>query len=138
MKQGKTHLILLNDFHVMAALAATGKPYKVCTSTAVTLGAPMPKTKPEPTYRDPSNIAKQIHDRDGVEIYWFIAETCRNIFKDCMAENDFCLQYSSYNMIIFGGTNRILWDPVKGFRPDHGYCTADFIRRFEAWRLKNT
>lgn len=57
---------------------------------------------------------------------------CRDIvceaaryFEHC--PDDFCLQMGHEEGLIFGGTNRLIWRPERGYRPDPGYCTERFL-----------
>jgi hypothetical protein len=40
---------------------------------------------------------------------------------------DFCIQSFSPTSIVFGSTNRLVWTPTGGFRPDRSYCTNKFL-----------
>lgn len=51
-------------------------------------------------------------------------------------EDDFCLQSSGGESLIFGGTNRLRWTARHGFVPDASYCTAGFIERCRQLREK--
>lgn len=63
---------------------------------------------------------------DCVTIVDNIVSYARNIFAECEAESDFCIQYVGYETMTFGGTNRLIWSVTHGFRIDEGYCTARF------------
>ena len=52
------------------------------------------------------------------------------IFCECGAERDFCIQHVAWTGSVFGGDNRLLWSPVNGFRPDESYCTTRFKHLF--------
>lgn len=45
--------------------------------------------------------------------------------------SDFTLQLVSDDCVIFGGTNRLVWSPFYGFRPDRAYCTERFLSHYE-------
>ncbi|NIN68652.1 MAG: hypothetical protein GTO63_28885 [Anaerolineae bacterium] len=51
-------------------------------------------------------------------------------FWEDVSESDFCIQHfdSMGECIIFGGTNRIVWRPMTGFKIDASYCTEKFLR----------
>ena len=50
-------------------------------------------------------------------------------FEEC--PEDFGIQHESYPVIIFGGTNRVVWSVRFGFRIDESYCTSRFIEHFK-------
>ena len=77
-------------------------------------------------------IAEQL-ERDWGEIVLSIVEEAREIFKSCGAESDFGLQYATGGVIVFGGTNRLLWTSGGGFRPvGDASCSSRFLERFNA------
>jgi hypothetical protein len=43
---------------------------------------------------------------------------------------DFCVQHVAATSIIFGGRNRIVWTPSRGFVIDLPYCGPAFIEHF--------
>lgn len=53
-------------------------------------------------------------------------EVAGNIFEDCGAAQDFCLQ-SAGNRIVFGGTNRLCFSARIGWHADEPYCTSRFL-----------
>lgn len=82
------------------------------------------------------DIANQIIDSNNYpEIILSIVEKAENIFKYCNAYSDFGLQSVSYNSIVFGGTNRLIWN-IDSFRIDESYCTDNFKDKFK--ELKNS
>ena len=60
-----------------------------------------------------------------------VAETAQTIFADLGYEDDFCIQDYSGSVAVFGGTNRLCFNPVKGFYPDTNYCTSEFMNAWE-------
>lgn len=77
------------------------------------------------------DIANEIIDSNNYpEIILSIVEKAENIFKYCNAHSDFGLQSISYNSIVFGGTNRLIWN-IDSFRIDESYCTANFKDKFK-------
>ena len=56
------------------------------------------------------------------------------IFDECGAADDFCLQNVGGAVVVFGGVNRVLWTPIRGFTLDSSFCTREFIKRFHIWR----
>jgi len=61
-----------------------------------------------------------------------VVERARDIFCDCQAEDDFCIQHISGTIVVFGGTNRLIFDPITGFRADREYCTKRFLDTFNS------
>jgi hypothetical protein len=81
-------------------------------------------------------IAESIIKDDGhVELILAIVEKAENIFEKCGRPDDFCLQFASCFNIIFGGHNRLIWNP-NGFRLDERYCSAEFIDKFNQLKGK--
>jgi hypothetical protein len=54
------------------------------------------------------------------------------IFEAAGCLSDFCVQAVG-ECAVFGGTNRLLWSPRKGFRPDQAYCTIKFLEVFKRY-----
>ena len=48
-----------------------------------------------------------------------------------VSDDDFCIQSVGETTIVFGGTNRLVWSPSAGYRPDRSYCTQSFLHRWE-------
>ena len=46
-------------------------------------------------------------------------------FEEC--PDDFCLQHVGAESLVFGGTNRLIWSPLRSFFPDPTYCTKRFL-----------
>lgn len=55
-------------------------------------------------------------------------------FEECT--EDFCIQNFHGDSITFGGTNRLLWHPKSGYRPDPSYCTPKFLKYAQKIRPK--
>ncbi|WP_295390503.1 hypothetical protein [uncultured Thiodictyon sp.] len=55
------------------------------------------------------------------------------IFRACDAANDFAIQSISdvNEEAVFGCTNRLVWRPASGYRPDRSYCTQGFLSRWD-------
>lgn len=82
------------------------------------------------------DIANEIIESNNYpEIILSIVEKAENIFKYCNAHSDFGLQSIGYNSIVFGGTNRLIWN-IDSFRIDESYCTSNFKDKFN--ELKNS
>lgn len=55
-----------------------------------------------------------------------IFEIAKMCFESC--PEDYCIQHSTDEVIIFGGTNRLIWSVFTGWRIDEPYCTKKFIK----------
>jgi len=61
------------------------------------------------------------------EIGEIVTEYVREIFEVCKAKDDFCIQHVNTEIsVIFGSTNRIIFNPRFGFKMDERYCTSRF------------
>lgn len=60
-----------------------------------------------------------------------LCDAAFTIFADCEAESDFCVQHVAPDSVVFGGTNRVLFHPERGFHPDPSYCTRRFLKKWE-------
>jgi hypothetical protein len=54
-----------------------------------------------------------------------VAEAAAVYFEVC--PEDFGVQYVG-EAVVFGGTNRLIWTPAQGFRPDREYCSPAFLK----------
>ena len=61
-----------------------------------------------------------------------IVDEAQDRFKVCGAEKDFCIQHVSTESVVFGGTNRVVFHVVSGWRAERGYCTERFLREWDA------
>lgn len=52
-------------------------------------------------------------------------------YWDTINPQDFCVQSFNPDLIIFGITNRLIWTPAHGFRPDRSYCTKEFQAAYD-------
>ena len=59
-----------------------------------------------------------------------LAQAAARYFEEC--EDDFCVQDAGGEVLVFGGTNRLLWTPARGFYPDRSYCTENFLQHYAA------
>jgi len=57
-----------------------------------------------------------------------VIEYARQFWEEC--PDDFGIQYEDFDSIIFGGTNRVVWNVRMGFRIDESYCTDKFIAHY--------
>jgi hypothetical protein len=55
----------------------------------------------------------------------YVMEVAKMCFQEC--PDDFCIQDDAGEVVIFGGTNRLIWSVFKGFSIDEGSCTKKFI-----------
>lgn len=70
-------------------------------------------------------------EEDLLSVGLLVVEAAMDIFAICGAATDFTVQSVGVN-VVFGGTNRLLWNPKSGFRPDRPYCTDRFLLEFDA------
>ena len=71
-----------------------------------------------------------MRDEDLNDIGILVAEAASELFNDCGASDDFCIQHVGQRAV-FGGRNRVIFDPIKGFFLDVNYCTDQFIAKFD-------
>ena len=69
-----------------------------------------------------------INNSDKVVIIDSVINEARDLWECC--PNDFCIQYVSCNVIVFGSINRVVWNVKNGFRIDASFCTEKFITNF--------
>ena len=69
------------------------------------------------------------------EIGMLVEDAAFEIFDKCGAADDFCTQDVG-SVAVFGGTNRLIYSPVHGFRMDESYCTPTFRERFNKLQRK--
>ena len=62
-------------------------------------------------------------------ITFAVKEMALQIFADCGAPDDFCVQTIGASLV-FGGANRLILSEY-GWRIDEAYCTPRFIERFK-------
>ncbi len=55
-------------------------------------------------------------------------------FEACGVKDDFCVRATQHEGIqIFGKTNRVIFNPASGWKPDRCfYCTERFLREWDA------
>lgn len=73
-------------------------------------------------------------DKDPTEndfIAFMVREAAAQIFFECGAASDMCIQVVGETRIVFGGTNRLILDD-HGWSIDEPYCTPSFITAFKA------
>jgi hypothetical protein len=61
------------------------------------------------------------------EIGVMVIEYAESLFENAGCPDDFCIQSVSSFSVVFGGVNRLIWSPIRGFRCDTSYCTQKFI-----------
>ena len=60
-----------------------------------------------------------------------IIEQARQLFINCGAESDFCVQNTTFDIIMFGGLNRISWTAECGYHASRWHCTDRFIKEWK-------
>jgi len=73
---------------------------------------------------------ENVTDEQSEEISTAIIEMAKQIFIECRAESDFCIQSASG--LVFGGVNRLKLTQY-GWKIEHPYCTPQFIEQFDGW-----
>ena len=73
---------------------------------------------------------KEYLSKAYAEIGEGVFETARELFKECGAESDFCVQSIDVECSIFGSWNRLVFRPRTGFKASVSHCTEAFL---EAW-----
>ena len=63
-----------------------------------------------------------INERDLGALGALVACEANIIFERAGCGSDFCVQHIGLNSAVFGGTNRLLWSPHKGFRADEAHA----------------
>jgi hypothetical protein len=61
-----------------------------------------------------------------------VVDAAKDIFQDCGALSDFCVQNVGPSSVVFGGVNRVIWTPLRGFRRNHVDCTERFATTFDS------
>lgn len=67
------------------------------------------------------------------EIGALVAYQAYLIFEACGRAKDYCIQGVG-EVAVFGGWNRLLFSPRRGWYLDESYCGAEFIAAFEEWK----
>jgi hypothetical protein len=52
------------------------------------------------------------------------------IWEAAGCPSDFCVQYDSGDVFVFGSTNRVQWSVRFGFRADSSCCNQGFLETF--------
>lgn len=79
-------------------------------------------------------ITKKILDQ-GLTVYE-IVDFAAKIFESAGCPDDFGLQHLGGNSIVFGGCNRLLWNPRDGYFADESYCSERFIKAVNEFNEK--
>ncbi len=69
---------------------------------------------------------KQIYDLGDL-----VYEEASNLFDRIGYSDDFCIQSVGIRAV-FGGSNRLIWSPSKGFWPEREYCTPQFLKKWDS------
>lgn len=74
-------------------------------------------------------------ENDLIKIGEAVEKAAYDIFDTCCAESDFCIQSADGFVAIFGGTNRVIFDPRNpiAFYPDRTYCTEHFLAKWDEY-----
>lgn len=70
-----------------------------------------------------------LNTSQAFEIAEMVITAAQDLFEACGAKDDYCIQTIG-SVVVFGGTNRVLWRPTTGFRADPSACTPAFYAEF--------
>lgn len=76
--------------------------------------------------RQVEDLIKRI---DTNELAEMLVSAAMEYFEEC--PEDLCVQHVGSDYIVFGGSNRLIWRPITGFKPDKAYCSRRFLDHFE-------
>lgn len=82
--------------------------------------------------RESAKIENTSEEMQILEIGELVILAAEEIFELAGCKQDFCIQHVG-ECAVFGGSNRLLWSPVKGFRYDAPYCSPRFLKAFGQW-----
>tara|TARA_Y100000296_G_C5130486_1_gene235262 strand:+ start:663 stop:986 length:324 start_codon:yes stop_codon:yes gene_type:complete len=74
-------------------------------------------------------IATPAQKLELLEVMENVVHQAKEVFEHC--PTDFCLQHIGSFVIIFGGTNRLVWHIDSGFKPDRKSCTDEFLNNWD-------
>ena len=74
---------------------------------------------------------KDIDQETLAEIGSIVAMEAWAIFSACGNSSDFCIQNVTATGVVFGGWNRLIWNPREGFYPSRSHCTTDFLKNYK-------
>ncbi len=66
-------------------------------------------------------------DAELMEIGEMVYDRAEELFANAGESNDFCVQYMG-GEVIFGGLQRLRWNPINGFRIDKQHSSENFIK----------
>jgi hypothetical protein len=82
-----------------------------------------------------TQVPDRIIEEKAQGLLYAIVARAADFFAYC--PDDFCIQTinESDGIIVFGGTNRLIWNAKYGYFPDQNYCSEKFLEQFtgEAW-----
>lgn len=79
-----------------------------------------------------------MHTKDQMtSIGEIIIEQAIEIFETCGSKDDFCIQSISFDSIVFGGWNRLIFRPELGWYISESHCNNKFKEAFYNWRKQN-
>ena len=70
------------------------------------------------------------NDLDLESIAEIVVEVTHELFAQAGYEGDFCIQATGFESVVFGGTNRVIWHPITGYRFDEPFCSERFMEKF--------
>lgn len=66
----------------------------------------------------------------AADIGFMVAEHAARLFELCGAKDDFCVQ-SLGTVAVFGGLNRVVFNPATGWRAERSHCSPRFMAQWE-------
>ena len=70
-----------------------------------------------------------LRTEDLKDVAMLVIEMAADLFEQAGFPDDFCIQYIGYSAV-FGGWNRVTWNPKKGWKVDTYYSTTEFTKKF--------
>lgn len=80
-------------------------------------------------------MLRNASEEECLEIGDMVVDAALELFSYANVEYDFCVRYTGYN-VVFGGTNRLIFDPVKGFSASSMHCTPDFLDKAQDMEIR--
>ncbi len=76
-----------------------------------------------------TQVAEALNKHITNDILAYTIAEAASCYWDEATADDFCLQSFDGQSAIFGSSNRLVWTPAAGFRPDCSYCTQRFLEQ---------
>jgi len=79
-----------------------------------------------------AQVAEDLNKHVGNDVLAYLIAESAGFYWGKTQPEDFVVQFFTADHIVFGSTNRLIWSPATGFRPDRGYCTAKFLKHYDS------